>query len=173
MNKVLWQNIDRPTDDDEIANQYKWPTPTAISEKYRWETCEAALNSLTKKSSPYSALRSSFANHQPQFQERFFEVVESYVNITERREQDLLEFLTEVVRMWIVFGTQRYRLRVILPGSNELDSEKTSRLAQENSDLKFTVAPTLQRNGNAEGLQLKELSVISGCEGIAATVHES
>jgi hypothetical protein len=85
----------------------------------------------------------------------------------------LLEFLTEAVRMWIVFCTQRYRIRMILTGSNESDPEKKSRLAQEQNDLKFTVAPRLQRHGNAKGAQLEEVSVISGCDGKMAAVHES
>jgi hypothetical protein len=173
LKESIWQTIDKFSDDDETSNEYSWPTPTVISEKYRWETCEAALDSLTKQSSPYGPLRSSFVNHQTQFQKRFLETVEAYVDLTEKREQDLLEFLTEAVRMWIVFCTQRYRIRMILPGSNESDPEKKSRLAQEQNDLKFTVAPRLQRHGNAKGAQLEEVSVISGCDGKVAAVHES
>ena len=101
------------------------------------------------------------------------EIVEAYVNLTEKREQDLLGFLTEAVRMWIVLCTQRYRIRMVLPGSNESDPEKKSRLAQEHNDLKFTVAPRLQRHGNAKGEQLEGVSVVSGCDGKVAAVHES
>jgi hypothetical protein len=101
------------------------------------------------------------------------ETVEAFVDITDKKAQDLVKFLTEVVRMWIVFCTQRYRIRLILPGSNESDPEEKSILAQEEKDLKFTVAPRLQRHGNAKGAQLEEVSVISGCDGKVATVHES
>ena len=161
------------SDDHETSNGYKWPTPTVVSEKYRWETCEAALDSITKPSSPYSPLRFSFAKHQTQFQEQFLETVETYVDLTEKMEQDLAKFVTEVVRMWIVLCTQRYRIRVILPGSLETDPEKKSIMAQERNDLKFTVAPRLQRHGNVKGAQLEEVAIISECGGKVAMIHES
>ena len=74
--------------------------------------------------------------------------------------------------MWLVFCTQRYRIRLTLPGSAELDPEKKAKLAQEDEDLKFTIEPRLERHGNAQGKQLEEVSVISGCGGKTGTVHE-
>jgi len=165
--------LTKSPDDNETSDEYRWPIPDELSEKYRYDTCEAALDSLTKPSSPYNALRHSFVKHQPQFQKRFFETVDAFVNLTEKRKQDLLEFLTEAVRMWIVLCTHRCRIRMILLGSKESDPEKKSRLAQERNDLKFTVTPRLQRHGNAKGEQLEGVSVVSGCDGKVATIHES
>lgn len=147
--------------------------PTFFSEKYRWESCEAALDSLTKPYSPYSPLRHSFVKHQGQFEQCFLETVQAFVNLTGKRKQDLLAFLTDTVRMWIVLCTQRYRIRLLLPGSNESDPEKKSRLAQEDNDFEFTVEPRLQRHGNANGEQYEEVSVVSGCDGKVAAVKES
>jgi hypothetical protein len=172
LKKFIRDTIDKCIDDEETSVEYRWPTPAVICEKFRWETCEAALDSLTKPSSPDGPLRSSFVNNQEYFHEQFFEAVEAYVEITEKREQDLLKFLTEAVRMWLVFCTQRYRIRMILPGSAESDPEKKMKLAQEQKDLEFTVLPRLQRHGNAQGSQLQEVTVVSGCDGKGATVHE-
>jgi len=166
------QDPDKKTDGEETSG-YKWPMPTAVSEKFRYETCEAALDALTKPSSPDGPLRSSFVKNQGPFHEQFFEMIEDYVEVTEKREQDLSKFLTETTRMWLVFSTQRYRIRMILPGSSESNPEKKMKLAQDGGDLEFTVLPMLQRHGNAQGAQLQEVSVISGFDGKVGTVHGS
>ncbi|KAG4432842.1 hypothetical protein IFR05_011681 [Cadophora sp. M221] len=162
-----------PSDDNETSDAYQWPIPDELSEKYRYDTCEAALDSLTKPSSPYNALRHSFVKHQPHFHRRFLETVDAFVDLTNKRKQDMIEFLTAAVHMWIVLCTHRCRIRMILLGSTESDPEKKSKLAQEREDLEFTVTPRLQRHGNAKGEQLEEVSVVSGCNGKVATIHES
>ncbi|KAH9209625.1 hypothetical protein DL95DRAFT_477060 [Leptodontidium sp. 2 PMI_412] len=162
-----------PSDDNETSDVYQWPIPDELSEKYRYDTCEAALDSLTKPSSPYNALRHSFVKHQPHFHRRFLETVDAFVDLTNKRKQDMIEFLTAAVHMWIVLCTHRCRIRMILLGSTESDPEKKSKLAQEREDLEFTVTPRLQRHGNAKGEQLEEVSVVSGCNGKVATIHES
>jgi hypothetical protein len=96
----------------------------------------------------------------------------AYVEITDKKEQDLLIFLTEAVRMWLVFCTQRYRIRMLLSGSIESDPEKKMKLAQQQMDLEFTVCPRLQRHGNAKGTQLQEVTVVAGCDGRVSTVQE-
>ena len=155
-----------------MSNGYRWPTPTVVSERFRYETCQAALDALTQPSSPDGPLRSSFINNQEPFHEQFFETIEAFVELSPKREQDLLKFLTEAVRMWLVFCTQRYRLRMLLPGSSESDPEKRMKLAQEDSDLGFTITPRLQRHGNPKGAQMQEVSVVSGHDGKVGTVNE-
>jgi hypothetical protein len=81
------------------------------------------------------------------------------------------KFLLGAVRMWLVFGTQRYRLYMTLPGSDELDQSEKMRLAKGNR-LTFTIMPKLQRFGNSKGLELQDISIISGCEGKVERVRE-
>jgi hypothetical protein len=97
--------------------------------------------------------------------------MKTLVEINEEREVALDKFLLDAVRMWLVFCTQRYRLYMVLPGSTELDQSKKMKLVDENQ-LMLTIMPKLQRFGNSKGIELQEISVISGCEGKAASPRE-
>lgn len=93
------------------------------------------------------------------------------MEITEEREADLNKFILDFVRMWLVFCTQRYRTYMTLPGTLELDQAKKMKLAQANT-LMLTQTPRLQRFGNSKGIELQEVSIISGCEGKAVSLKD-
>jgi len=97
--------------------------------------------------------------------------MKTLIEINDSREAELDKFLLDSVRMWLVFCTQRYRVYMLLPGSTELDQTKKMGLAQ-NKSFTLTVMPILQRLGNSKGVELEEMSVISGCEGKVASPRE-
>jgi hypothetical protein len=131
------------------------------------------LEALTQRASPYAKLRVSFVNNQEPFHDQFFDTIGAYVDLNEKREAELGTFLTEISRMWLVFCTQRYRIRLLLPGSPESDPDKKMKWTQKDrKNFEFTVDPRLQRHGNPQGEQLQEISVISGCSGKAATIYD-
>ena len=129
------------------------------------------MAALTQRSSPDGPLRASFVENKAAFEEKFFETVEAYVELTEKQEREVLTFLAEAARTWLVFGTQRFRIRMVLPGSAESNPKQKMKLAQEQENLEFTVTPKLQKHGNAKGGQFEETIVLSGCNGKVDTIR--
>jgi hypothetical protein len=160
--------------DSSDSKEYKWPPATLDSEKWRYDTCQDAMKSLTSPTTEFSddgRLKKSFFNNRKSISKQFLENIQSFVDLDEEKEALLESFLLQAVRMWLVFNTQRYRLHMVLPGSEERDHLVKMKLAQENR-LVFTIMPRLQRFGNSKGLELQEVSPISGCEGQAEPVRE-
>jgi hypothetical protein len=148
-------------------SEYVWPRATLDSEKWRYDTCQDALRSLTKPTTEFSddgRLKKSFFNNRKVIRKQLFESIGRLVELDKEQEAELDVFILNAVRTWLCFGTQRYRLQMFMTGSADLDQEKKMDLVQK-GDLMFTVAPRLRRIGNSRGTELDEVCTVSGCAG--------
>lgn len=149
-------------------SEYIWPRATLDSEKWRYDTCQDALRSLTKPTTEFSddgRLKKSFFNNRKVIRKQFLESIRRLVELDKEQEAELDVLILKAVRMWLYFGTQRYRLQLFLTGSADFDQEKKMILLQK-GDMMFTVAPRLQRIGNSRGTELNEICTVSGCKGL-------
>jgi len=146
---------------DATGLPYIWPDPTAKSERWRFKairSCNDVLKNPPCKYDPEQELLQGYQATLKTANAKISEVLEMVGPINQVTRNLVSDLCSKAVDMWILFGTQPYRLQVkVYPFNLESASKKARR-----TELKLITKPELLRSGNSNGVALEEVNVVIG-----------
>lgn len=90
-------------------------------------------------------------------------MLEDIVDVDKATSQAIDKLAKKAASMWLMFGTQRCRIRLTFHGSNLTTAEQKVRKARKDT-LVLVAVPGLIRFGNAKGLDLNVQETVGGSE---------
>ncbi len=80
--------------------------------------------------------------------------------------------IEKAAKMWILFGTQRCRIMIVM---HDLKTETESKVkkSSQTSAVELIIRPELRRIGDSDGGSLEKEQTVAGCEGEAKKIMHS
>jgi hypothetical protein len=136
----------------------EWPRPHLTTEKWRYQEIEKCLDALERGDAD---LRQAYESSLSNTVNELSRVVGSVSSLDSHTLKDINTFTRKAARLWLEMGTQRCRLRVVIPDSVRSAVQDTRRL----KTAELVLMPGMLRIGNNEGASLDREEVVSGLKG--------
>jgi len=142
----------------------EWPKPTQLSEKWRYVTIRACLESIgqpNSQSTPKQQQKADYESTVNSATDDILTVVKD-VSFSDENSKTVKE-IRDIVRLaadfWLKMGSQRCRIIVMLPnlGDDMVDGKRREHLPKQ-----LVVQPELRRIGNFLGQQLDNINDVVG-----------
>lgn len=95
---------------------------------------------------------------------RIRDVLEMVTEVDQKLEETVAELSKKAAEMWVLFGTQRCRLLVVIQDLNTEEESKDDSTEHEKS-VELLIQPSLKRIGDSDGENLNKEQMIGGCDG--------
>ncbi|KAF2729145.1 hypothetical protein EJ04DRAFT_580833 [Polyplosphaeria fusca] len=151
---------------------YTWPKPDFGAERWRYETvrqCQEIVQTTVSDYHPQVKLHHSYRAHLESVQERILMQLKKVNEVDEKTRQLLRTIIDKAAKAWILFGTQRCRLVIVIHGlDSTIDSKGPEK--EHNGNVELVLRPELRRIGDSDGQALDKEQVVVGCEGEAKKI---
>jgi hypothetical protein len=154
---------------------YTWPEPNFGSEKWRYETmrsCQDILKTTTSAYDSRTKLREAYIKSLDVIQEKIEAPMKLVSDLDPSTTKSIRALVEKAAKAWILFGTQRCRIVVVMQDLKTETESKNKRGSQTES-IELVIRPELKRIGDSDGGSLEKEQIIAGCEGEAKKIMYS
>jgi hypothetical protein len=154
---------------------YTWPEANFGAEKWRYETmrsCQETLTTATSAYDPRTKLREAYSKSIDSIQEKIEAPLKMVSDLDQGMTKSIRGLIEKAAKTWILFGTQRCRILVVMQDLNTETESKGSKSGQTES-VELVLRPELRRIGDSDGGSLDKEQVVAGCEGEAKKIMYS
>lgn len=157
----------RATDVQTDADTFKWPPPSAQTERWRYMTlakCREALTQPVSGFDPRAQIKKAFSDTQEALVHELKTAIGS-VTVLDTETLRRIEELPRLTRItWLDFQMHRCRIMARLTGSGTTrPSGRPEAICR--GPVTLTILPDLRRFGNIKGTDLDTAVMIQGCDG--------
>jgi len=141
---------------------YVWPPASPESEKSRRNTLkggEEALNQNLSETDSRAAMKRGCFTTIDQTKEQLEQILENVTIPDDDMYQEIDEIVKEAGQMWVGFGGQIFRIRLIMEGS-VLPTERDRIKQAKANQLSLVVKPKLMRFGDSRGENLTKKTIL-------------
>ncbi|KIW08012.1 uncharacterized protein PV09_00958 [Verruconis gallopava] len=163
LEKQWSDSFERGTESDD--GTFSWPSPTLQTERWRYETvkqCHAALKEPTSELDPRARVKKGFKEARDSVIAAIEDAIMDVAKIDERVTSDIERLVKKAINIWLECGIQRCRIVISMPSSGRNSEEQKLKLVN-GPGLDLVLAPLVTRYGTGDGLDLKKISIVSGC----------
>jgi hypothetical protein len=126
--------------------------------------CQEALGISTSEYDPRTKVQNGFQSSVKLVRENLREALEMVSDVDANTDRAIAEITDKAAKMWIMFGTQRCRLSVVIQDLWTTEEVKPGPGIQDRS-VELVMQPELRRIGDAEGRSWDKEQTVAGCEG--------
>jgi hypothetical protein len=136
------------------------------AERWRYgaiEGCKDAVSQPVDELDARAPVKKAYESALSNLKKELIETLGRFSKPDNRVAQAVDEISKQAASMWLDIGTQRYRIRVVMPESSLMSPVDKVKKAQEEY-LDLVVTPELRRYGNAKGQDLDKEETVKGCK---------
>jgi hypothetical protein len=148
--------------DQEDSGLYLWPDLSLDSERWRYDTiepCQEAINKPASAIAKQTEIKKAFEGMLNKTREELYEMLRKVGKLDHAALEDWAQTPKKVADMWLLMGTQRCRLVMVIP-SGELVSQADRAEKARNDGLELVIKPEVVRYGNARGQDLTKKGIL-------------
>ena len=146
-----------------------YPTPTEVSERWRYETIKACLDAINRSlldcSGPDYNLKQSYEKCLKDATEDVSHELGRVATLSHNEKQRISDLVRKAAKLWLEIGRQRYRVFLLMSQSGAKPSRSGQVFVNRDGMQELVADPELRRMGNAQGERLEKDELVSDCKG--------
>lgn len=137
---------------------YSWPAPSMDSERWRYDTMKPLQNAKSNPASRHdarAAVKQGFEQSLRKTQDEVLSLLHRVAKLDPAAFTKWNKMIEKAANVWIAMGTQRCRLRVVVPGGGLAEQMDRVRNLKQGG-LELIIKPELRRYGDSRGQDLRK-----------------
>jgi len=142
-----------------------WPEPDPEAEKMRYDTIKQCREALQQPTGSNRRKKDAFEQSLDDTVVEMAQCIERVAQISFKEREHLKNLVKAAADNWLEICSQRYRILVILPNSEENILKSGWKRMGSTSALKLVARPEIRRIGNAQGQELERQDFVGDWQG--------